>query len=152
MALDNSIGAPLSIARKDLLELSLRNRLLNTPRKRSRSKSIEIVDERSDEIFRILVTLSRSMRFLPMPEPEPTPDTEDDTEAFSGLSQPDDDDENGTPARHTDNKLQTTLTSEGLQKRLMTTYYETRAFQEEQGVNIRYLVLGFLQGFESESS
>ncbi len=45
----------LERSRRELLDLTARNRLLNTPRHRKRSRSLEIVDELSDEIFRILV-------------------------------------------------------------------------------------------------
>ena len=51
--------------RSNLLDLSLRNRLLNTPRSASKSKRLDIVDEKSDEIHRILVCEQRAMTFLP---------------------------------------------------------------------------------------
>ncbi len=50
--------------------------------------------------------------------------------------------------RHTDQKLQTKLTSETLQHRLLEMYYDARTFIEEQGVNILYLVLGQLRWFD----
>ncbi len=64
----------LEDARKELLELSTRNRLLNTPRHSSRARTIEVVDELADEIFRLLVVGGKSMTFLPAEEaPEPAP-------------------------------------------------------------------------------
>ena len=60
-----SADAPLGIdaARRDLLELSTRNRLLATPRDQDRGLSLEIKDELSDEIFRMMVTEAKPMRF-----------------------------------------------------------------------------------------
>ena len=69
------------------------------------------------------------------------------------LSQPDADAGSGEPKeRHTDSYLQTRLTSEGLQKRLLAMYYDARTFEEEQGVSILYLAIGFLKWFESPTS
>ncbi len=70
------------------------------------------------------------------------------------LPQPEDDeaDDRGVAARHSDRKLQTLLTSAGLQKRLLSMYYDAQTFEEEQGVNILFLTLGMLHWFEAESS
>jgi hypothetical protein len=53
--------AKLEQARRNLLELSTRNRLINMPRRRKRAKVVEIAGERSDEVFRILVLEGREM-------------------------------------------------------------------------------------------
>ncbi len=47
--------------------------------------------------------------------------------------------------RHTDTRLQTRLTSKGLQKRLLKLYFDARTLEEEQGVNVLYLALGTLK-------
>ncbi len=72
----------------------------------------------------------------------------DDTQDAADLPQPDD------PAgdRYRDLKLQTRLTSDGLQKRLLAMYYDARTLLEEQGVNVLYLALGQLCWFESPES
>ncbi len=143
----------LQKARSDLLDLSARNRLLNTPRRRSRSKTLEIVDELSAEIFRIFVDENRAMSFLPAAEEEVTEETElDDESLFSDLSLPEESDTDELAARHTDKYLQTLLTSENLQKRLLGLFYDARTYEEEQGVNILFLALGFLKWFEDASS
>ncbi len=54
------------------------------------------------------------------------------------------------PAR--DDCLQTRLTPDGLQTRLLKLYRDARTFEEEQGVNILYLALGFLEWYEDENS
>jgi len=54
--------------------------------------------------------------------------------------------------KHTDSKLQTKLSPEGLHKKLLSLYRETRRIEEEQGINVLYLALGFLRYFDSEKS
>jgi hypothetical protein len=53
-------------------------------------------------------------------------------------------------SRHSDVKLQTILTSEGLQRRLLNLSYDAQTFIEEQGVNILYLAVGMLQWIETD--
>ena len=143
----------LQMARSDLLDLSARNRLLNTPRRRSRSKTLEIVDELSAEIFRIFVDENKAMSFLPAAKEEVTEGIElDDESLFSNLSLPEEDDTDELAARHTDKYLQTMLTSENLQKRLLGLFYDARTYEEEQGVNILFLALGFLKWFDDANS
>ncbi len=167
----------LESARRELLDLTARNRLLNTPRRRTRSSSIEILDELSDPTFDRLVSDGKIMSFLPRPEPDdaappsesPAPDdettetapaaadSEPDVLFDEAMFQPEDDDDRernkeGLAERHTDNRLQTGMTSAALQQRLLRTYCAARTYEEEQGVNILYLALGFLKWFESESS
>jgi hypothetical protein len=60
--------------RRELLDLSARNRLISTPRGPSPGRKIEIVDERSEEVFRLLVRGRKAMSFLPGVE-EPEKDT-----------------------------------------------------------------------------
>ncbi len=55
----------LNKVRLDLLDLSTRNRLLNVPRKSGQARTIEVVDERSAEIYRLLVEDGKAMSFLP---------------------------------------------------------------------------------------
>src|SRR4030088_3230475 len=62
---DESIRAKLDRARTELLDLSARNRLLNTPRHSRYARTIEIADERSQEIFRLLVQAGRAFTFAP---------------------------------------------------------------------------------------
>jgi very-short-patch-repair endonuclease len=51
-----------------------------------------------------------------------------------------------------DDCLQTSLTPEGMQTRLLKLYRDARTFEEEQGVNILYLAIGFLEWYEDENS
>jgi very-short-patch-repair endonuclease len=148
-----SILAKLNHARRELLDLSTRNRLLSAPRNNKRAKTVEVVDELADEVFRILVTEGRSMTFLAQPEDEDVLQPGELTEpslaasyTVPPLAMPDEEDEgNGTAARHLDRKLQTKLESAFLQKRLLALHYDGRSALEEQGFNILYLAVGFLK-------
>ena len=66
----------LDVARRDLLDLTARNRLVNTPMGRGTSSRLRIVDELSSEVFRILVTERHEMSFLAdsRPEADTTPE------------------------------------------------------------------------------
>jgi very-short-patch-repair endonuclease len=144
----------LNNSRKELLDLSLRNRLLNVPRSRSRTRTIEIVDELSNEIFRILVREKKAMSFLPGREDTNVAEIEEGEDTLDDLPQPEDEDldDRGIARRHSDTRLQTRLTSKGLQRRLLEFYYDARTFYEEQGVNILFLAVGMLKWYEADSS
>jgi very-short-patch-repair endonuclease len=60
--------------------------------------------------------------------------------------------EEGVASRHKDNRLQTRLLAEPLQKRLLTLQRDSALFEEEQGVNILFLAVGFIKWFEADSS
>ncbi len=138
------LDTKLERARTELLDLSARNRLLNIPRSAKSAKTLEIVDERGEEVFRLLVTESRPFTFLAGKGAPVDPDEDADT---LELVQPDDDtvDDRGIASRHSDTRLQTRLTPAGLQKKLLDLYYDARTLEEEQGVNILFLAIGTLK-------
>jgi len=141
------LEAKLDRARMELLDLSARNRLLNVPRFSKSVKSIEIVDEKSAEIFRLLVRDGKPFTFVPGREDRDGVGAEEDS-APAELAQPeelDEPDERGVSRRHSDTRLQTRMTPKGLQKRLLDLYYDARTLEEEQGVNILFLALGTLK-------
>jgi hypothetical protein len=138
--------------RMALLDLSARNRLLNTPLRTRNNRAIEIVEEKSVEVFRHLTEV-RSMTFLPgvqLSEAEQKELPPKDIGADG--SGPMHDGAGGPGPRHADHKLQTRLTSETLQKRLFDIWYDARTLEEEQGVNILYLAVGLLRWFDKENS
>ncbi len=141
----------LENTRRELLDLSARNRLISTPRETSRGRKIEIVDERSEEVFRLLVRERKSMSFLPgSGETDPA---SVESAAAVHLAQPEEESADGTPdPRYTDLRLQTRLTSERLQGRLLDMYYDAQTYEQEQGVSILYLAMGFLKWYEAASS
>src|SRR5829696_4761739 len=114
--------------RRALLDLSTRNRLINVPLRTAKVRTIEIVDERAAEVYRLL-TESKGLTFLAgrqLTAEERTELAQDDP-AAGGIPQPDEDsDAGGVAKRHSDAKLQTRLTSEGLQKRLFDIWYDAR--------------------------
>lgn len=168
-----SILQQLQVARKDLLDLSARNRLLNAPLGRGKSTRLDVVDERSADIFRLLVTERREMSFAfshdgaasnatgssGEPHGGDNVDADADSEYVfddpeegddASLAQPDE--ENASESRFTDTVLQTNLASEHLQKRLLRLSVEAKTFEEEQGINCLFLALGFLEWYEDPKS
>lgn len=94
----------LEQARTELLDLSARNRLLNMPRSAKSAKVLEVVDERSSEILRLLVRDQKVFTFLPgKADPKAAP-TEGEAEEIAELAQPEDEsvDERGVANRHAD--------------------------------------------------
>jgi very-short-patch-repair endonuclease/DNA polymerase III delta prime subunit len=161
----------LEASRKELLDLGLRNPLLNY--RVPASRGLQIVQERSSSVYDLLVRQQKSMTFLPrsakennkpakangkaavevVPAQEPidseAPAIEEATAAIP-------EEENSLPAiteeTLADTKLQTNEIDTQLQKRLLNTYYDARTSIEEQGVNILYLALGMLYWYEADSS
>ncbi|ESQ73592.1 DUF3320 domain-containing protein [Asticcacaulis sp. AC402] len=134
--------------RHALLDLSTRNRLLNVPLRLTQSRTVEIVDELSPEVFRIL-TQGKAMTFLPGAQPG-VDDQKGSTD--TGLAQPSEEGPDVKATRHTDTRLQTRLTSEALQKRLFDVWYDAQTLEQEQGVNILYLALGLLRWYDADDS
>ena len=153
-----NILAKLDAARRELLDLGLRNSLISY---QARAKKVEVVDELSREVYRLLVTDGKAFAFAPVPEKlldedngklvdffaEEEPDwnrlfAENDEEVLVG----------GVAARHIDTKLQTRLTSTSLHARLLGIHNDARTYIEEQGVNILYLAIGFLHWYEADGA
>ncbi len=156
---DLPIDEKLDRARTELLDLSARNRLLNMPRAAKGAKAVEVVDEVSSEIFRMLVGEARAFSFLAgkaAPAGEQTGEEVpvEESDEIADLAQPEDDvaDERGVFSRHVDTRLQTRLTPKGLQKRLLELYFDARTLEEEQGVNILYLTLGALKWIDPNNA
>lgn len=155
------VSQRLESGRKELLDLSMRNPLLN---QRKRAKQVEVSDELSNEIYRILVTQGKEMSFEALPESklaqivetneneENQKNHDEDINSTDLLAQPEESLAEGMLAsRHTDRKLQTILSSEKLQTRVLSIHNDAKTYIEEQGVNILYLALGFLYWYESDS-
>ncbi len=154
-----TIEEKLEDGRKELLDLTFRNRLITY--KPAKVKSIRVVDEEPREIFDILVLQEKKMQFSPKPDgaatepPEASPIEDRDDESLADdavmtwtLPEPD----ARTPGNHTDLLLQTTLEAESLQKRLFYIAQESQSVFEEQGYTILYLAAGFLEWSETETS
>lgn len=152
-----STSAALDKLRKNLLDISVRNRLINAPLNNKRANALECVDELADEIFRLLWLEGRTFTFLSNPNEKAQDEDEEDEEAVDGFPvylppKDDEDDEQGVAARHADTKLQTRLYRETLQRRLISLSRDANLIEEEQGVNALFLGLGFVKWFDSPSS
>ena len=162
MQMKQQVQEQLAKARERLLDLTLRNRLLNfQPTKRT---TVRIVDEVPSEIWRLLVEKRRSMAFLAREEHElfdgtaAAPDgnehrtasgseeEEEEGESFSlpGIGVPAGADGQSLPGRYSDRFLQTGLTQDVLHTNLLRTYQASGALLQERGVNYLFLAAGFL--------
>jgi very-short-patch-repair endonuclease/KaiC/GvpD/RAD55 family RecA-like ATPase len=128
------LKASLLDARRELIDLTRRNRLLNTTLSGKRPHCLEIADADCDEVFVALTRSGRSLGFVPTAE-------------FALIES-----QTQTPANGLIQRLQTKLTPEVLERRLLKFFREARTFEEEQGVNILFLAIGFLRWFEDERS
>ncbi|BDB71017.1 hypothetical protein Cthiooxydans_34290 [Comamonas thiooxydans] len=150
------ITRQLEKSRQALLDLSTRNRLLSLPQAAT-ARVLHFADERTDEVYRLLAGESKAMSFAPAKAEEEQaaadPAEAQETQTTLALPQPEESvdeqlDARGVAQRHRDLKLQTRLSSEKLQRRLLDMYSDARTFIEEQGVNILFLALGQLQWFD----
>jgi len=147
------IEIKLERARVHLLDLTARNRLLNIPRSQARSGSlIEVTDEKAVEVYKLLVRENKALTFAA--GRSASGDTEVEREEIDELAQPEEDgvDARGVAHRHSDTRLQTRLTSKGLQKRLLNLYFDARTLEEEQGVNVLFLALGTLKWIDPKNA
>lgn len=119
----------LTTLQEQLLDISSRNRLINTPVDSQRAKQIKFVDEDADELFRILYRNRRRMSFKPAAE-----------------------DADGAAPHRRDVRLRTSLGREQLDKRLLSLYRDARLMEEEQGVSVLFLSLGFLRWREADEA
>ncbi len=140
--MQDTLTARLEAARKELLDLGLRNPLLNY--RQPAARGLSIIDERSDKIWQLLVGSQKNMSFAGRATKKGETGLEE--LLLPELSQEDLED------KYSDNKLQTNESDTSLQYKLLNTYYAARTFIEEQGVNALFLALGMLEWHESENS
>ncbi len=132
----------LAEARLKLIETSTRNRLIHTPRGAKRSRTLSITGNASDQVFASLVCENKLLRVLAAGEiagihgDAAAPETPRPVTA-------------GTTGR---NGLQTLLHPALLHKRLHDLQRGAKTSEEERGVNILFLALGFLRWYEDEKS
>lgn len=132
---DQQIGNELEKACKKLLDLSMRNRLLNfLP---SKSSYVKIIGELPDVTYDKLVINQTHMFFKPGFENGDNTVNEVDQEELS-------DEE-----LH-DKYLRTNLTKKDLDSRLLKIKQKADTFYEEQGYTILHIALGFLKWKEKE--
>ena len=128
----NIIEKEFKNLRKELLDLTLRNQLLNF---KTRAKTITIVNQSPTNLFQTLVLQEHKMYFVANKK-----DKKEDKSSvwdhipfdFSKFSEG-------------DKKLATDLTPKELQKRLYYINNQAKTMLQEQGYNILYLAIGFLE-------
>lgn len=153
-----SVRDRLLADRRTLLDLGTRNRLVHIPLKTKTIRTIDIVGARSATIFELLGEGKRFTFLASKAETATdaggTPATAESgasAEKLPARAKQSGDDSEAQP-RQADTRLQTRLSSEALQKRLLDIWYDARTLEEEQGVNILYLAFGLLKWFEDDKS
>jgi hypothetical protein len=151
--------------RKRLLDLTLRNRLLNF--RYTKKSSLRVVDELPDKLFARLVD-GKEMLFRPVPIPRKTwsddnrqgstrserPAVKDYAEKLGLATSFDLPLDNGAQAaaHHTDKEIRTLHYPEELEGILRSLNASARLAIEESGTNMLFLVFGYLEWFESPDS
>ena len=155
------IEQQLDAARQSLLELNMRNRLLNF--RPSKARTIHVIDELPAEVYDRLLIHERFMEFLPKTEEKEEQEAdESQADLFNNSIEPSAEEDLSIwklpPAdiqisqKHQDRFLQTPLEKAILQKRLFYAHQQSRSVLEEQGYTIFFLALGFLFWKESPES
>lgn len=147
--IDKGASTPQSVlrmfndVRSRLVETGTRNRLVHVNRANARGNVLNVVNERSNEIYALLAS-GKALRFKGLGRDKIDKDDEvhftDDSDAAIG------------DERYTDNFLETRLGPDALQKKLLKLHREAQTAEEESGVNILYLAVGFVTWFEDASS
>jgi len=153
---DERIRLTVDAWKRNLLDLSGRNRALNF--KPTKVSTITIVDEQPAEVFRYLYIQEKPMRFKAAPEEnrnnppsgDPLSDFEEESHAVEADFVPYDASE--LNERHQDGFLQTSATTEALDKSLRRIDEQAQVSVEELGVNTLFLTLGMLHYKESRDS
>lgn len=157
----DKLWARLSIARDRLVDRNLRNRLISTNLNSSRTKNIRFSNGNSDQIFTTLHINKQDMLFDSIEEAEgdqrgvsgnlplidataqlPSSESGEGIELSPSVEEP----SKGS------NVLLTRLEKISLQKKLKSIYFEAKEYEEEQGVNILFVALGFVKWYEDDSS
>jgi len=146
---DKGLNQLLEEARKKLVETGTRNRLIHVNRDNKRANSLKIINERADDVFDLLKSKGRKMRFLATGKDKHAAADEDEILLLEEIAE----DAGGfDEARYTDNQLETPLGPDAQQKRLLRLAKDARTAEEEQGINILFLAIGFLTWLEDKSS
>ncbi|NHN34029.1 DUF3320 domain-containing protein [Paenibacillus agricola] len=144
----NNIAQQLNKARQELLDLGLRNPLLNY--RASKARGLELIDEKPSEVFRMMVVEKRKMTFV---ESTDSPiSSSSDRAGVVDLQKQLPPAAAGKASSHRDSRLQTPYLDKQLQDRLLHSYTAARTYIEEQGVNILYMAMGMLNWYEANQS
>jgi very-short-patch-repair endonuclease len=134
----DKLWSRLQIARDRLVDRNLRNRLISTNLNSSRTKNIRFSLVKSEDIFKTLHVKKSDMQFNALGE-----DQVDEPKDLGAENSSDSIDSN---------QLHTRLEKDSLQKKLKSLYFEAKEYEEEQGVNILFVALGFIKWYEDDTS
>ena len=165
--MSQDIHAKLQTSRKELLDIGLRNNLINF---KKNNKNLAIVQRKGSEIFEALYVAEKALGFVGLAKSsiDKAVDAGDmlgdddlqDQLLLDELSLPEESEavadfsNEGTAGRRIApaQMLQTALEGERLFLQLFKMQAEAKTFVEEQGVNVLFLAIGFLHWYESESA
>ncbi len=143
----NPLLPVLASARRKLLETGTRNRLIHVNRENKRSNSLNIVNEQTEEVYQILRADGRRMRFKAMGKDRPNKEDEDGPKLVDYVP-----DGEVSEDRMRDDVLETPLGPEALARRVLRMAKDAKTAEEEQGLNILFLAMGFLKWKEDANS
>ena len=170
MPAESVVLSRLDAFRRNLLDTSLRNRLINfrasTKAGKPLEKTVEIHGESPAALLRILVAEGKAMSFVGKPDPRPPKPTDasapvDDFGDPASLALFREEAEHeidtfvdtGAPiVDANDLKLNTHETQTALLRKLTKIHRDARTAVEEQGANVLFLALGALEWFEADAS
>lgn len=142
--MSDALHKQLELARRDLLELSTQNRLINTKRDQERGSAIEVKDELSSHVLELLVKQQESMRF----EQGEADDSDSPQKRRTRKTTKKKKEDPVDPK--TDCILHTEMTPEELDDRLIKLVTDSNASFQEKGINVLYLAVGFVKWFEAD--
>ena len=111
-----------------------------SPRHARRTKSVSLVDDVADNTFSLLVRDKRKLAFKPMPGSTSHVLPSEESEGRAEYSRT-------HPVRR-GRLASTRLNPENLQRRLLALQRDAKALEDEQGINVLFLAMGFLKWFE----
>lgn len=133
----------LADAQLRLVETGTRNRLVHTPRSSKRTRSLAMVDADANSLFEAVARSGKAIRFQP---------TATGRSLAPHQAGGEDEDLRQEVSQAPGNTLQTNLEPETLEKRLLALYRDAKTAEEEQGINILFLAIGFLRWYEDDHS
>jgi very-short-patch-repair endonuclease len=141
-----SLKWALDQARRDLVDLSRRNRLLHAPLGGKRPWCVAVVGHSPDELFDKLYRQEnfRGYAFRARDSSDEEQAQSDALTLQSNVPQP--------SASLRRPRLQTRLAPDKLERRLTKIFREERTLEEEQGLSTLFLALGFLKWFDSDQA
>lgn len=148
---DNSVKATYELLRKKLVDTTMRNRLINY--RSSKTVGVDVVEESSDSVWRLLVVDLKRMGFTGPPDPPKV--KRDDVEEQGALYESGFFDAEPIEVGKIDTEdllLNTSVTHTKLQMRLLHSWRQASAQLDEQGINTLFLALGMLEWKQSDAA